>query len=350
MIGDPARAPGDPPRLPRALVRVLGGAALRRAAPGGRLNPVFLQLIRNLAGGAAPELRIGGVTTDNTWWPVPGMRAPAGVTFSLDPPMDRDHRRGGGEARGAGDPGDQPRGRQPGSRQRRPRHSSPGWGASGSRRSSSATNPSSTAVFTWGFSGAPGRPSDWDFAQFEPDFARIGGALPRLPAGRTDRRPAELVRLPAAVPVRAAPRGRGDPASLPAPAVLPRPEPDQVPVDRPSAGAGRLARAGEQRGGGRRGRRCAPRGAAHRRDEHGLVRRRAARWPSRSPRRCGRSTSCSRWPGSGSDGVNIHTFPGATYQLFTFTRRTRTVASRGRARLLRPRRCSPRRRPPAHGC
>src|SRR6185437_4735517 len=48
-----------------------------------RVNPVFLQLIRNLSGGSAPVLRIGGVTSDNTWRPTKGLRRPAGVVFGL---------------------------------------------------------------------------------------------------------------------------------------------------------------------------------------------------------------------------------------------------------------------------
>ena len=47
------------------------------------LDPVFLQLLRNL--GQPLVLRIGGNSTDSTWWPVPGMSAPAGVTYALTP-------------------------------------------------------------------------------------------------------------------------------------------------------------------------------------------------------------------------------------------------------------------------
>ena len=46
-------------------------------------DPVFLQLIRNLTPGQAPELRIGGDTTDWTWWPIPGVAKPLGVRYSL---------------------------------------------------------------------------------------------------------------------------------------------------------------------------------------------------------------------------------------------------------------------------
>ena len=49
------------------------------------LDPVFLQLIRNLTPGQAPVIRIGGDTTDWTWWPPPGMPKPPGVRITLTP-------------------------------------------------------------------------------------------------------------------------------------------------------------------------------------------------------------------------------------------------------------------------
>ncbi len=49
------------------------------------LNPVFEQLVRNLTPGQTPVLRIGGDSTDRTWWPVRGMARPGGVTYSLTP-------------------------------------------------------------------------------------------------------------------------------------------------------------------------------------------------------------------------------------------------------------------------
>ena len=46
------------------------------------VDPVLVQLIRNLVG---PDgvLRIGGVTTDWTWWPVAGFARPGGVNYTL---------------------------------------------------------------------------------------------------------------------------------------------------------------------------------------------------------------------------------------------------------------------------
>ena len=43
-------------------------------APTRRINPVFVQLIRNLTPDQAPVLRIGGDSTDASWVPAPGTR------------------------------------------------------------------------------------------------------------------------------------------------------------------------------------------------------------------------------------------------------------------------------------
>jgi hypothetical protein len=48
-------------------------------------NPVLSELIRNMNPGGSPVLRIGGDSTDHTWWPTPGIPQPPGVDFSLTP-------------------------------------------------------------------------------------------------------------------------------------------------------------------------------------------------------------------------------------------------------------------------
>jgi hypothetical protein len=55
--------------------------------PGGAVapNPVLVQLIRNLDPVGRPVIRVGGLSTDRSWWPVPGMSQPLGVTFTLTP-------------------------------------------------------------------------------------------------------------------------------------------------------------------------------------------------------------------------------------------------------------------------
>jgi hypothetical protein len=49
------------------------------------VNPVLLQLIRNLSPGQSPSLRIGGDSTDSTWWPVAGVTKPLGIRYTLTP-------------------------------------------------------------------------------------------------------------------------------------------------------------------------------------------------------------------------------------------------------------------------
>jgi Glycosyl hydrolase family 79 C-terminal beta domain len=48
------------------------------------LDPVFEQLVRNLAPQGS-VLRIGGNSADRTWWPVAGVSRPPGVTFDITP-------------------------------------------------------------------------------------------------------------------------------------------------------------------------------------------------------------------------------------------------------------------------
>jgi hypothetical protein len=50
-----------------------------------RVNPVLLQLIRNLSPGQAPVLRIGGDSTDMSWVPARGVTAPPYRTYRLTP-------------------------------------------------------------------------------------------------------------------------------------------------------------------------------------------------------------------------------------------------------------------------
>jgi hypothetical protein len=47
------------------------------------VNPVLEQLIRNLTPGQAPDLRIGGDSTDWAWFPTPGLHRPRGVRITI---------------------------------------------------------------------------------------------------------------------------------------------------------------------------------------------------------------------------------------------------------------------------
>jgi hypothetical protein len=47
------------------------------------INPVLVQLIRNLVPDGRPVVRVGGLSTDRTWWPAVGLNKPLGVTYGL---------------------------------------------------------------------------------------------------------------------------------------------------------------------------------------------------------------------------------------------------------------------------
>jgi hypothetical protein len=49
------------------------------------INPVLEALLRGLAPGQSPVLRIGGNSADATWWPIPGVLAPRGERYELTP-------------------------------------------------------------------------------------------------------------------------------------------------------------------------------------------------------------------------------------------------------------------------
>jgi len=61
--------------------------SLKDYAGGNPARPdqPFLQLLRNLAPTGTSVLRVGGDSTDWTWWPVPGMAKPGGAKFDLTP-------------------------------------------------------------------------------------------------------------------------------------------------------------------------------------------------------------------------------------------------------------------------
>jgi glycosyl hydrolase family 79 len=48
------------------------------------VNPVLLTLLRALAPGQAPVVRIGGDSTDSTWWPMRRVIPPGGINYALN--------------------------------------------------------------------------------------------------------------------------------------------------------------------------------------------------------------------------------------------------------------------------
>jgi Glycosyl hydrolase family 79 C-terminal beta domain len=146
------------------------------------INPVLVQLIRNLSPGQSPNLRIGGDSTDWAWWPVPGATKPGGVRFTLDEQwlhvtaalahavgaklilgidLEMDSKTDAGAEADA---------------------LVKGIGATSVEALELGNEPELYGSFTWytNKSGAhvTGRPSGYDFSDYLNDFSRIGAALP----------------------------------------------------------------------------------------------------------------------------------------------------------------------------
>ena len=147
------------------------------------LNPVFEQLIRNL--GPAPELRIGGDSADWTWWPVAGLPQPPGVTFTLD-------ERWLSVTRAlAGSLGARPIlgiNLEAASTQVAAAEASAltgGIGASSIKAFELGNEPELYGTFAWYRTRdgrvVTGRPHDYDFNAFSGDFAAIGAAVSEPP-------------------------------------------------------------------------------------------------------------------------------------------------------------------------
>jgi hypothetical protein len=58
---------------------LLAYSGAKPAAP----NPTFIRLVRDLNPFGSPVIRVGGDTTDSTWWPTPGVPKPPGVRYAL---------------------------------------------------------------------------------------------------------------------------------------------------------------------------------------------------------------------------------------------------------------------------
>jgi hypothetical protein len=288
------------------------------------INPVLVQLIRNLTPDQRPVLRIGGDTTDWTWWPVPGMTKPGGIRYSLNPTFARvtaalAHELNARlilginlEADSAAVAGTEARelvgriGRGP------------------IEALELGNEPELYASFPWyttaGGVHVTGRPTSYDFAAYEGDYSRISAALPNVPlAGPATGAPNWIPDVGAFLPVeprvRVATVHRYPLERCYAPAASPM-YPSVAHLLSPAASQG-LADS------------VAPEAAlAH-------ARRVALRVDELNSVSCGGAPGVSNVFASalwaldatfqmarvGVDGVNFHTFPGARYELFNFHRR-----------------------------
>jgi hypothetical protein len=147
------------------------------------LDPVFEQLVRNLAPGQAPVLRIGGNSADRTWWPVAGVNRPPGVTFDLTRQWlavtrALAQRLGAHLILGVNLEQDSP---QLAAAEARALIN--GVGPQAVRALELGNEPDLYAAFPWyrsGNHGVLGRPRGYDEAAFSRDFAGFTGVLPHV--------------------------------------------------------------------------------------------------------------------------------------------------------------------------
>jgi hypothetical protein len=211
LLAAPAAAPAPAasaaaPSAGARLVTIGGPAAVQPIAPGflglsleyfavpsyagedpHAIDPVFIQLVRNLTGDAPPVLRIGGETTDNTWWPAPRVSRPAGGTFPLTPGWIAIARAMSAQLNARLILGINLEADSTALAAAEAKALISGIGRHRIQALELGNEPELYGAFTWGLTGALGRPKGWDFADFDRDFSRIARALPHLPlAGPTD--------------------------------------------------------------------------------------------------------------------------------------------------------------------
>jgi hypothetical protein len=149
------------------------------------IDPVFEQLIRNLAPGQAPVLRIGGDSTDSTWWPLKGVARPPGVSFSLTQRWIQVTRKIAAAVRARLILGVNLEADSSQIAAAEAEALIAGIGRGAIRALELGNEPELYSTFAWyrkaGGKGVPGRSRGYDFAAFLRDFAAIATSLPRYP-------------------------------------------------------------------------------------------------------------------------------------------------------------------------
>ncbi len=286
------------------------------------INPVFVRLLKALAPGQAPSIRIGGNSTDQTWWPMRDTISPPGIRYTLTPDWLRTTH-ALGQALGAKMiVGVNLAAGRPAIAAAESRALVSGIGRRFIQALEIGNEPDIYTQFPW-YSGHGGlgiyaRPQNYDVGQFTTDYSRWSTALPDLPlAGPAF---AELTWLSGLgqfiaaeprlnvvtvhrYPLRACVTDPISPGYPTIPALLS--DASAAGLAQPLApyiqvahAAGVPFRVGEMNSAACRGRPGVSDTFA------------SALWVL---------DTFFNLASEGADGVNVHTFPGAPYQLFTFT-------------------------------
>jgi hypothetical protein len=199
-VGSPASSPPVPSGFVGISTIFSGFEDSAGGAPSA-IDPVFVQLLKNLAPGQRPVIRIGGDSTDWTWWPVAHMKQPGGIRFVLD-------KNWLAVARALAQAADarlilgvnfEANSRKVAAVEARALIN--GIGSSSVAALELGNEPELYDVFGWYHtkSGVKvlGRPLGWDQAKYLHDYASVAGALPHVPlAGPSVGGPAWIAQLP----------------------------------------------------------------------------------------------------------------------------------------------------------
>ena len=149
------------------------------------IDPVFEQLIRNLAPGQNPVLRIGGDSTDWTWYPVPGMRRPPWVRYTLTAGWMQVTRALVQAINGRLILGTNLEADSSEVAAAEANAMIDGIGRGSIEALEIGNEPELYSGFAWYHTAAgravPGRPAGYDFSDFTHDFSHIARALPQIP-------------------------------------------------------------------------------------------------------------------------------------------------------------------------
>ncbi len=151
----------------------------------GKVNPILVSLLRGLAPGQSPVIRIGGNSADRSWWPIRNTIPPAGVRYILTPDWLADAHALAATLNARMIPGINLAADRPSLAAAEARALVQGIGRKYIDSIEIGNEPDVYTMFPW-YYGRQGlsiyaRPRDYTASVFTRDFSRWGGLLPNLP-------------------------------------------------------------------------------------------------------------------------------------------------------------------------
>jgi hypothetical protein len=150
-----------------------------------KVNPLLVSLLRALAPGQSPVIRIGGNSADRSWWPVRNTIPPLGVRYTLTPDWLAGAHALAAALNARMIPGVNLAADRPALAAAEGRALVQGIGRKYIDAIEIGNEPDVYTLFPW-FYGAKGltyyaRPHDYNLSLFNQDFSRWGGLMPNFP-------------------------------------------------------------------------------------------------------------------------------------------------------------------------